>query len=135
MINYSMTPLGSGTRLRVDHNTFADVITSYGTSHVVQGDTLWIAPADGAEVKKDDKWLHVTHVNGAPVTQGWMTYIHKGIPYCNNFQDLTGGTPPPPPPPPTPEASDIIVTVDQGMKQVSVKARDGQPLTGWTIVT
>jgi len=97
MINYSMTPLQTGTRLRIDHNTYATVITSYGTSQTVQGDILWIAPADGAEVKAGDKWLHVTHVNGTPVTQGWMAYIHKGAPICGNFQDLTGGTPPPPP--------------------------------------
>lgn len=99
IINYSMVPKGSGTRLRSDHTTFAAVITSFGTSNLVQGDVLWIAPADGNEVKKGDKWLHVTHVDDKPVTeQGWMAYIHKGEQICINFKDLTGGGTPPPPP-------------------------------------
>ncbi len=96
-IKYSMTPIASGTRLRTDHNTFAPVITSYGVTALVQGDILWEAPADGNEVKKGDKWLHVTQVNDQPVTQGWMALVHKGVPICKDFKDLTGGTPPPPP--------------------------------------
>lgn len=96
--NYTMKPINTGTRLRSDHNTFAGVITSYGVTALIQGDELWIAPADGNEVKNGDKWLHVTHVNDVPVAQGWMAYIHKGVPICKDFQDLTGGTPPSPPP-------------------------------------
>lgn len=91
-IKYAMRPIGTGTRLRVDHTTFASVITSYGVTSLVQGDEIWVAPTDGNEVKKGDKWLHVTHVNDMPVSvQGWMAYIHKGVPICKEFQDLTGG--------------------------------------------
>lgn len=97
-INYTMTPIGTGTRLRTDHTTFATVITSYGIAAIVQGDDLWIAPADGSEVKKGDKWLHVTHVNDVPLpVSGWMAYIHKGVPICKDFKDLTSGSPPIPP--------------------------------------
>lgn len=97
-INYSMTPIGNGTRLRKDHTTFAVVITSYNKGDLVQGDEIWVASAEGKEVWKNDKWLHVTHVNNAPLEeQGWMALIHKGIKICDNFTDLTGGTPPPPP--------------------------------------
>lgn len=96
-MNYQMTPISAGTRLRIDHNTFAKVITSYGTTHLVQGDILWEAPADGSEVKKGDKWLHVTHVNGVQLEEsGWMAYIHKGVPVCKDFHEVTDTTPPPP---------------------------------------
>lgn len=131
-MKYQMTPISSGTRLREDHNTFAGVITSYGATALVQGDELWIAPADGNEVKKGDKWLHVTHVNGNPVTQGWMAYIHKGVPYCDNFKDNTGETPPPPSEPPPSTATQYIVTVDEATQRVIVKRGDGKPMAGWT---
>lgn len=97
-INYSMTPIGNGTRLRKDHTTFAGVITSYNIGDLIQGDLLWVSPTDGKEVWRNDKWLHVTHVNNEPlVEQGWMALIHKGIPICRDFKDMTGGTPPPTP--------------------------------------
>lgn len=102
MTQYSMTPIRSGTRIREEHNTFADVITSYNTNATVFGNEVWQAPADGVEVKKDDKWLRVTHVVVLGVSKpvsGWMAYIHKGEPICNNFKELvddTGDTTPPP---------------------------------------
>jgi len=98
-----MTPLNSGTRLRTDHTTFATVISSYGRGQLVVGDQLWEAPADGNEVKKGDKWLHVTSVDGVNLTDtGWMAYIHKGIVICNNFTEIE--EPPPPPAPIFPES-------------------------------
>lgn len=108
-INYSMVPKGDGTRLRADHTTFAAVITSFGTSNLVQGDEIWIAPADGNEVKMGDKWLHVTHVDDKPLAvPGWMAYIHKGEPICKDFLDLTGGdTEPPPPVPAFPQSFEL----------------------------
>jgi hypothetical protein len=97
MTQYSMTPINNGTRLRTDHTTFAAVITSYGRGQLVVGDELWEAPADGNEVKKGDKWLHVTSVDGVNLTErGWMAYIHKGVAICNNFTEIVE------PPPPTP---------------------------------
>lgn len=86
---YSMTPINNGTRLRTDHNTFATVIASYNSGALVLGDELWEAPADGAEVKKGDKWLHVVSVNGEELFEtGWMAYVHKGLPVCNNFKTI-----------------------------------------------
>lgn len=131
-MNYTMRPIQTGTRLRVDHTTFATMIGSYGNSNEVGGDIIWTAPADGSEVKKGDMWLHVTHVDGVPVTNGWMAYIHKGQPICNNFQDFTGGTPPPAPEPTV--SSQYIVTIDEATKRVILKRGDGQPMTGWTAV-
>lgn len=119
-ISYSMTPKGSGTRLRKDHTTFASVITSYGISTLVQGDTIWTAPADGNEVKKGDIWLHVTHVNDAPLAQeeqGWMAYIHKGVPICKDFKDLTGTTPPPPTPATERKIVTLVAYYDDGTTQ------------------
>jgi hypothetical protein len=98
MTQYSMTPINNGTRMRTDHNTFATIITSNNRAQLVVGDELWEAPADGSEVKKGDKWLHVTSVDGVNVTErGWMAYIHKGVAVCNNFTEIAS-----PPPPPTP---------------------------------
>lgn len=98
MPRYSMTPLGNGTRLRTDHNTFASTITSYNRGQLIVGDEVWEAPADGTEVKRGDKWLHVISVDGVNlVDRGWMAYIHKGVAYCNNFQQLPDPEPDPDP--------------------------------------
>lgn len=108
MTSYSMTPINNGTRMRTDHNVFASVITSYNRGQLVVGDEIWEAPADGSEVKKGDKWLHVTSVDGVNVTErGWMAYIHKGVPVCNNFTEVEA-----PPPPPTPVFPESFVLTD-----------------------
>ena len=59
MTQYSMTPINNGTRMRIDHNVFASVIASYARGLLIVGDELWVAPADGNEVKKGDQWLKV----------------------------------------------------------------------------
>ena len=98
MTKYSMTPLNSGTRVRTDHSTFGSVITSVARGQLVVGDELWEASADGTEVKKGDKWLHVTSVDGVNLTEaGWMAYIHKGITICNNFTEIEEPNPNPTP--------------------------------------
>ncbi|HNN14111.1 MAG TPA: NfeD family protein [Anaerolineales bacterium] len=97
MTQYSMTPVNNGTRLRSDHNTSSSVVTSYNRGQLIVGDEIWEATADGSEVKKGDKWLHVTSVDGVNLTDmGWMAYIHKGVPVCNNFKEISDPTPPPP---------------------------------------
>ncbi|NWF65533.1 MAG: hypothetical protein HXY38_14645 [Chloroflexi bacterium] len=108
MSAYSMTPINNGTRLRTDHNVFAAVITSYNRGQLVVGDELWEAAADGSEVKKGDKWLRVTSVDGVNLIEtGWMAYIHKGVAVCNNFKEIE-----PPPPPPTPVFPESFVLTD-----------------------
>lgn len=108
MTQYSMTPINSGTRMRKDHTTFAAVIVSYARGQVVVGDEIWEAPADGSEVKKGDKWLHVTSVDGVNVTErGWMAYIHKGASICDNFKQIED-----PNPPPTPVFPETFTLVD-----------------------
>lgn len=100
MTQYSMTPISNGTRLRTDHSTFSSVITSYNRGQLIVGDEIWEAPADGSEVKKGDKWLHATSVDGVNLTdQGWMALIHKGYPICDNFKEIEDPAPPPAPPP------------------------------------
>ncbi len=107
MTQYSMTPISSGTRMRLDHNTFSAVIASYGRGQLIVGDEIWEAPADGNEVKKGDKWLYVTSVDGVNVAQrGWMAYIHKGAPICENFKVIED--PPPPPAPVFPESFTLV---------------------------
>lgn len=115
MTSYSMTPINNGTRMRKDHNVFAAVITSYNRAQLVVGDEIWEAPADGSEVKKGDKWLLVTSVDGIEVTErGWMAYIHKGVPVCNNFTEIPDVTPPDPTVPVFPES--FVLTDPSGAK-------------------
>lgn len=96
MTQYSMTPINNGTRQRTDHNTFADVVASYGRGQIIAGDELWTANADGLEVKKGDMWVHVTHVDSQPVPNGWMAYVHKGYPICGSFKASDNPVEPPP---------------------------------------
>jgi len=115
MTNYTMTPYSSGTRLRTDHNTFAAVITSYGRGQLVVGDEIWEAPADGNEVKKGDKWMHVISVGGVDLTErGWMAYVHKGVAICNNFGEIGAEPPEPPTVPAFPES--FVLTDPNGNK-------------------
>ncbi len=98
MTQYSMTPITSGTRMRSDHNTFSSVVASYGRGQLIVGDEIWEALADGSEVKKGDKWLRVTSVDGINLTErGWMAYIHKGVPICDNFKVIEEPNPTPTP--------------------------------------
>lgn len=88
MTLYSMTPISNGTRLRKEHNTFSAVIASYNRGQLIVGDEVWEAPADGNEVKKGDKWLHVIRVDGVVVQPGWMAVSHKGVPICSDFKEI-----------------------------------------------
>lgn len=108
MTQYSMTPFNSGTRMRTDHSVFASVIASYTRGQLVVADEIWEAPADGNEVKKGDKWLKVSSVDGVNVAErGWMAYIHKGVPICDNFKVIED-----PDPNPTPIFPDSFTLTD-----------------------
>lgn len=95
-----MKPMQSKTRLRAGHDVFATVIIpDLSPADTLRGDEAWEAPANGAEVVKGDKWLHVTHRNGVELAEkGWTAIVHKGVPICNNFKEVTT-TPPPDPQP------------------------------------
>ncbi len=82
---YQMTTLANGTRIRKNHTTFADVLTSVTAGVDVTGTELWTAPADGAEVRQGDQWLYV---NYGGIT-GWMAYKHKGVPICKELHEIT----------------------------------------------
>lgn len=95
---YSMTPIANGTRLRKDHNTFSAVLDSFNRGQVLVGDEIWTAPADGAEVRKGDVWLHVTQVDRVNLPlPAWVARTHKGVPICDNFKVLEDAPPPPVP--------------------------------------
>lgn len=110
---YQMTTMNVGTRIRSDHNTYASVLDSVPLARVVvTGNELWVAPADGNEVKSGDKWLKVSYNN----VTGWMAYIHKGVPICDTFKEI-----PSLPVEPAPlEDVDVHVNITDGVLTVSV---------------
>lgn len=124
MTQYSITPIMSGTRMRSDHTVFANVLKAdLKPTDLIVGDEIWIAPADGVEVKKGDSWLKVLSVNGAAVPQrGWTAITHKGLPICNNFKEIT--SPPPADPEPTPVYQDIDLQVNIYQGELTVKVND-----------
>jgi hypothetical protein len=97
MTQYSMKTKTSGTRVRSNHDVYSGVISSHNAGLVVIGDDVWTALADGAEVRKGDKWLLVSSVDGVPLqVRGWMAIIHKGVEICSNFQEVLNVPPPAP---------------------------------------
>lgn len=118
MTIYTMTPINSGTRLRPDHNVFGVAITSYNPPALIGGNELWEAQLDGSEVKKGDKWLKVTHVNGLPVAKsGWMALVHKGVAICKDFKEVVDAPPPP---------------VISSIAPMRLEVKDPSPVGGWT---
>lgn len=95
---YSMTTISSGTRIRADHNVYANVISSVGANIKVSGDSIWTAPADGANVRAGDIWMHLPN--------GWMAYKHLGLPICKDL--VYPSTDPTPEPPPVPVEDEIV---------------------------
>ena len=87
MTEYTMNVINDGTRIRTNHDVFASVVTSVKRGVTVRGREVWTAPADGVEVFKGDKWLRLSN--------GWMAYIHKGKPVCDNFKEVGIVVPPP----------------------------------------
>jgi len=93
-IMYQMTTISDGTRVRDQHNTAGNVLTSVPANTVVTGNELFIATvqisnSNGVYQFVGDQWLKVT-VNGQT---GWMAYIHKGQPICRDFQEITEPAP------------------------------------------
>lgn len=106
MTEYTMNVINDGTRIRTNHDVFASVVTSVKRGVTVRGTEVWTAPADGAEVFKGDKWMKMSN--------GWMAYIHKGKPVCDNFQEVgVIVTPPPPPPVEIPAEVELSFTSDK----------------------
>lgn len=108
-MNYTMTTIYNITRIRKDHNTFAEVLTSVNANVTVSGDELWTAPADGAEVKKGDQWLHIAYGGFT----GWMALTHKGEAVCKDLKEIGAPVPPPvPTPTPAPQYQDVAVHIN-----------------------
>lgn len=117
MTMYSATPLNNGTRIRKAHDVWGQVIVSVNKGVVIKGDEVWEAPANGNEVIKGDKWLHVTFIDDVPVDPlipHWIAIIHKGLPICNNFKEIVVVSPPDPNVPVFPES--FVLTDPSGAK-------------------
>lgn len=75
--------IGAGTKLRTEHSISggnATVIASYGKDLKVVADQKWTC--DTADASKSwsvgDTWIHVTHIGGINVVDGWMAVRHNG---------------------------------------------------------
>ena len=94
------TIIGAGTKLRTEHSIAggnATVIASYGKDLKVVADQKWIC--DTADASKlwsvGDTWIHVTHIGGINVQDGWMAVRHNGGAIVNLTVDLPDAPPVP----------------------------------------
>jgi hypothetical protein len=96
---YEITPAFSdGSKIRPDHNVFNTSISSLPYGRTARGNEDWIAPADGLNVMKGDRWLHVLESDGKAV-DGWIAEIHMGKRYATIKNISTTPTPEPVPAP------------------------------------
>ena len=73
--------IGAGTKLRTEHSIITGtVLASYGKDLKVVADQKWIC--ETADASKSwivgDTWIHVTHIGGINVVDGWMAVRHNG---------------------------------------------------------
>lgn len=74
---------GDGTKLRTEHSTVgvnATVISSHNRNLIVTADRKWTCDiADPAKLAQvGDVWIHVTHIGGINVVDGWMAVKYHG---------------------------------------------------------
>lgn len=75
------TIIGAGTKLRTEHSIITGtVLASYGKDLKVVADQKWTC--ETADASKSwsvgDTWIHVTHIGGINVVDGWMAVRHNG---------------------------------------------------------
>lgn len=94
------TIIGAGTKLRTEHSIAggnATVIASYGKDLKVVADQKWVC--DTADASKfwsvGDTWIHVTHIGGINVQDGWMAVRHNSGAIVNLTVDLPDAPPVP----------------------------------------
>lgn len=92
--------IGNSTKLRTEHSTVGGnvtVLASYGAGLVVTADIKWTC--DNADATKSwsvgDTWIHVTHIGGINVQDGWMAVRHNGGAIVNLTVDLPDAPPVP----------------------------------------
>ncbi len=92
--------IGAGTKLRTEHSIAGGnttVIASYGKDLKVVADQKWTC--DTADASKfwsvGDTWIHVTHIGGINVVDGWMAVRHNGTAIVNLTIDLPDAPPVP----------------------------------------
>lgn len=81
--NFAGKIIGAGTKLRTEHSTVGGSVTvlaSYGAGLVVTADQKWTCDvADAAKLAQvGDVWIHVTHIGGIDVVDGWMAVKYHG---------------------------------------------------------
>jgi hypothetical protein len=97
-VKYSMQPIESNTRVRTEHNTYGQIVTSVMKDQILIGDDVWTATEAGPEVFVGDKWMRVTHIGDYELSNpGWAALIHKGKAICRNFKEIDETTCPDPP--------------------------------------
>ena len=86
-------PIGEGTRIRADHNTYGKVEKVVGPSDNVVGVEVFTATEQIIDpVTKNvvqligDRWLSVTSVNGI-ARSGWIALEHLGMAICNEVPE------------------------------------------------
>jgi hypothetical protein len=123
---YDATAIGSGTRLRYNHNTSSATANSYPAGTVFSGNELFTATeqlsnAGGVYQRVGDQWLKVEKVNGkVPVTSTgaaitspvWVAIINMTTPICTLVDN--GPILPPPTDPIPPQ--EILFTDFNGVK-------------------
>ncbi len=92
--------IGAGTKLRTEHSIAggnATVLNSYGKDLKVVADQKWTCDVADASKKwiVGDTWLHVTHVGGLDVVDGWMAVKHNGGDFIRMTVDLPDAPPVP----------------------------------------
>ena len=92
------TIIGAGTKLRTEHSIITGtVLASYGKDLKVVADQKWVC--ETADATKSwsvgDTWIHVTHIGGINVVDGWMAVRHNGASIVNLTVDLPDAPPVP----------------------------------------
>lgn len=93
-VSTSYTVTSSYTmKVRSDHDVAATQTDSVPANTPMQADLIWIAPADGTNVRAGDEWAHIL----TPVS-GWVAVIHLGDRYSTYTVN----------PSPTPTANPVV---------------------------
>lgn len=96
--------LGNSTKLRTEHSTVGGSVTvlaSYNANLIVVADRKWVCDvADPATLSQvGDIWVHVTHIGGINVVDGWMAVNYHGTPIVTLTTDIPDVVEPPVTPP------------------------------------
>ena len=123
--------IGANTKLRTEHSIAggnATVVASYGKDLKVVADQKWTCDvADAAKlVQVGDVWMHVTHIGGINVVDGWMAVKHHGAAIVNLTVDLPDGEIPPVVPPDRVVVASLTLDFNADHEIVGMWVNNGQ---------